>query len=334
MLRNSAVIGQQFAFAHGRSGVLQQFLLSQQDIDRLLGAHDRKEVEQILTELRFTKNIDQSLRDPHAILEACRLWVRREIAAMSPEAERAVFDILWMEGDLPLVAYLLKRRKGLTSDISSEPEPAFTAYAPESLRALVENGNAEGLPKDLITGIGAIREKNVDDARLIDAAVSQLGADLRVKLATESGSKAIIRYVRHSIDMENIRTTLRFAQDERTASLPHLIFGGSIPPKDLTGNNAQLAARLRMAGFHVLADNVESNDHSAIERMLNDIVANDIADMWNVILRVEPVFAFAATALAHLRILRAVVLGKRNELSPQEIKRILPPFLSASHYVS
>jgi len=55
--------------------------------------------------------------------------------------------------------------------------------------------------------------------------------------------------------------------------------------------------------------------------------------MWNIPLSIEPVFAFAALAQSQLALLRALIIGKRANLDPQTIKKMLPPFLSASHYV-
>jgi len=76
-----------------------------------------------------------------------------------------------------------------------------------------------------------------------------------------------------------------------------------------------------------------TDDPGALERELAKVLASDIAHMWNIPLSIEPVFAFAALALSHLRLLRVLLMGKRNGLSPQEIKKLLPPFVSASHYV-
>lgn len=336
MLNSSPVIGQRFAFAHGRAGVLQQSLLSQSDIDRLLGAHDQRETEQVLTELRFTKLIDQSLRDPQEILAACQAWVRREVSSMTPKDLQPTFDILWMEGDLPLLAYLLKKKNGLTSDISREPDSPYYAYNPEALRLLVEEGKKGDLPAHLVSFVQNIKDETFEDPRLIDAAVSQYGADTKLMLAKKSGSKAIRRYVEHGIDVQNIRTALRFPESSRSSEIgQHLLKGGTIDTKSLTGNDASVAAAIRMAGFHELSDAIEDrhDDLNRVERALSDILAKDVAVLWNVILSIEPLFAFAITALAQIRLMRAVVIGKRNNLSPQQIKQMLPPFLSASHYV-
>ena len=138
MTTTASLIGQQFAYAHGRTGVLQQLLLTQSDVDRLLGAAGGKEVEQILIELKMTSIIDQGIREGGEVLQAVSAWVRREVELMSPASKRPVFNILWMEGDAPLLAYLLKQAKGIAAETSTEPISGMTAYSPNALRALVQ----------------------------------------------------------------------------------------------------------------------------------------------------------------------------------------------------
>jgi len=335
MLSTSPIIGQRFAFAHGRTGVLQQSLLSQSDIDRLLGTHDRHEAEQVLTELKFTKLIDQSLRDANAIIHACEQWVRREVTEMCPADKQPVFNILWLEGDLPVLAYLLKKSKGMTSGISIQPQPFYHVFDHTVLARLIETDEEGELPVELVSFVRSVRADDIDDPRALDARVSQFGADMRTQYAKKSGSKIITLFVAHLLDVQNIRTALRLPTDMSDEAHMHMLKGGSVKPQSLLAAGSTIAAQVRIAGFYDLADIIEKtpDDTNRIEQALDDIVAQDIAAMWNVILSIEPLFAFAATALAQIRLLRAITIGKRNNLSPQDIKKMLPAFLSASHYV-
>ena len=89
---------------------MQQLLLSNSDIDRLLGAHDLTEVTRILVELKLSSRIDQGISDPDRILDAIAVWVRSEVLEMAPQKYVQTFDVLWLEGDLPLFSYLLKAK--------------------------------------------------------------------------------------------------------------------------------------------------------------------------------------------------------------------------------
>jgi len=81
-----SVIGQHFAYASGRTGVLQQLLLTASDRDRLLGAANLPEAESILTELKLTNPIEQGLKKSDEILLAIGAWVREEVEIMAPES--------------------------------------------------------------------------------------------------------------------------------------------------------------------------------------------------------------------------------------------------------
>ena len=331
----ASLIGQQFAYAHGRTGVLQQLLLTQSDVDRLLGAAGGKEVEQILIELKMTSIIDQGIREGGEVLQAVSAWVRREVELMSPASKRPVFNILWMEGDAPLLAYLLKQAKGIAAETSTEPISGMTAYSPNALRALVQENQASTLPEHLVSFVQEVLDAEDLDARTIDTKVAQYVASTSLALAKTSGSRHIRTFVQHSIDLQNIRTALRLAEEQDEVSFSYLLEGGTIPAQELAGSQENTLRAIDRSDLgYILGDALQEEDSNALERALSGVTAADISAMWNVPLSIEPAFAFAAIAIAQLKLLRMVLIGKRNGLSPQDIKKALPPFLSAAHYLT
>lgn len=331
----SSVVGQHFAYASGRTGVLQQILLTKSDRDRLLGAKDLKEAEAILTEIKLTNPIDQGLKKADEILSAIDAWVRKEVEMMTPESRRPVFHILWLQDDAPIMSYLLKKHHGLTSETSVQPQSAMTAYNQHELRALTEENDEGTLPSHLIDFMRTAMAMEEPLPQQIDSAVAQYIALLQLKLARASGSAAIRQFVRHQIDRTNIRTALRLARLQENGD-DNLIVGGSITPEDLRGDVRHILTTIDHSPLaYILSDAVRkaADDPSALEHALAKVLADDIAHMWNTPLSIEPVFAFAALAHSHRSLLRVLIIGKRAHLSPQEIKQMLPPFIPASHYV-
>ena len=331
----SPTVGQHFAYAAGRTAVLQQILLSTSDKDRLLGAKDMREAEAILTELKLTNPIDQGLKKSDDILNAIEQWIRKEVEHMTPESKQPTFSILWMENDASLIAYLLKEFFGLTSDVSTVPSDSMTSYSKADIEVLVQENTAGTLPSHLVTFVQSVKEMTDPQPQQIDAAVTQYIANMQRKLARASDSSLIKRYVRHKIDVTNIRTALRLLNQEESAS-DHLIMGGNIDPKALQGDLNSILATIDTSSLpYELSEAIRAagSDTNALEQALSKVTANDIAAMWNVPMSIEPVFAFAALANLQLKLLRVLLIGKRATMSPQEIKSILPPFLSASHYV-
>ena len=325
----SAIVGQNFAFASGRTGVLQQLLLTASDRDRLLGSKNLQEAEQILTELKMSSPIDQGLKKADEILQAIAEWAREEVEQMSPASSRPTFHILWLDEDAPLLSYLLKKHHGLTSEISQQPQSGMTTYEPEQLHALME-GNPGRLPGHLVSFVREMKEKRDLRPEEIDADVSQYVASLQQKLARASGSTAIQRYVTHRIDLTNIRTALRLSETE--ADLSVFLTGGTLELRKIAGDSDAIAKAIERSELpNSIASAIRSGD--GLAQALAQVTADDIAHMWNIPLSIEPLFAFAALAHAQIKLLRALTIGKRAGLSPQEIKTMLPPFLSASHYV-
>ena len=326
----ASLIGQHFAFASGRTGVLQQLLMTSSDRDRLLGAKDLAETEQILTELKMSSIIDQGLKRSDDILQAVSEWIRREVEQMSPEASRPVFHILWLENDAPILSYLLKKHHNLHSEISRQPESGMTTYAPEDLQSLVEESSSGRLPDHLVSFVREIKEQRDPLPEAIDAAVAEYCADLQKRLARASGSDLIQKYVIHKIDLSNILTALRRKEERVDTSV--FLQGGALDLRKIAGNREAIAKQIEKSHLpNEIANAIRSE--SDIEPALASVTADDIAHLWNVPLSIEPLFAFAALGSSQLKLIRAIVIGKRAGLSPQEIKSMLPPFIPASHYV-
>lgn len=325
----ASMIGQHYTYAYGRTGVLQLLLLSQADVDRLLGAQDRTDVERILTELKLTSLIDQGINESTEILLALEAWVRREVEEMVPTEKRPTFQALWITGDAPLLSFLLKDHLGLTSVLSSKPKSGMTAYDPAALEELVYQGVAGKLPSHLVDFVQDLRARDDLSPEEVDEHVAQYVTQTQLRLARSSRSKHIVQYITHLIDLSNVRSALRSEKEP-------VLDGGSIPTKELAGDQRALRAAVAKTDLQYYLGDVlaeETIEPIAFERAAADLLAADIAAMWNVPLSIEPVFAFAALTLSHLNLIRSILIGKSNELSPQEIKKILPPFIPATHYV-
>ncbi|OGJ59427.1 hypothetical protein A2881_05575 [Candidatus Peribacteria bacterium RIFCSPHIGHO2_01_FULL_55_13] len=311
-------------------------LMTSSDVFRLVGSHGMQDLEQILTELRITDEIDQSLRNADAILDALNTWLRTEVEQMVLPEQAKVFRILWLENDVPLVAYLLKKRHGFTSPISREPASALSSFDPEALRAMIGNGEPGKLPGDLVQWVKEMVSKEGALPEQLDTETARFFATMRLKIAKESGSTDIARYVRNTIDSQNVRTALRLLGKEEKDPAMHFLHGGAIPVAHLTGSLETVRAAIEHSPlhFHMLKTLDRLEDGNAVEQGLRGLLAKDLETMWQSILGVEAPFAFAATAVQQFRTLRAVIIGKRNGLSPQEIARILPPFIGSSRFTA
>lgn len=322
---------QTHSYGFGRVGVLQEYLLTQADVDRMVHASNATELAQIITELKISSQVEYNA-NPHRFINNIERWLKREVCSMVSESEAEVFDILWIKDDAALLSYLLKKHHGHTSSLSTEPHVGATAYDPESVRTLVSGGHASGLPEELRSFVRSMLSDRSLSPQKIDTAVARFFAERQLALAKIGGS-AIGLFVAHHIDLQNIRTARRLRSDERPED--HLLPGGDISMSRFTTDPQKLADLVR--GSHLssaLADSIQMAEDSTIvlERGLAKAIAFDIAQMRMRPLTIEPIFAFAAIAQSQLKLLRTILVGASAGLNAQELQKLLPPFLSASPY--
>jgi vacuolar-type H+-ATPase subunit C/Vma6 len=322
---------QSHAYGFGRVGVLQEYLLTQADVDRMTSAGSARALAQVITELKISSQVDYH-SNPHRFINNVERWLRHEVRSMVNEDERDLFDILWMKDDAALLAYLLKKNHGLTSALSAEPHVGATAYDPEDLRTLAEGGHAAGAPEDLRSFVRSVRGERSLTAQEIDTRVARFFAARQIELARRGG-EGMRLYVAHHIDLQNIRTARRLRRDERPED--HLLQGGDISMSRFSSDPQKLSDLVRGSRLSPsLADSIQTAEDSVIvlERGLARAIAADLAHMRMRPLTIEPIFAFAAIAQSQLKLLRTILVGVSAGLSPSELKKLLPPFLSASPY--
>ena len=322
---------QTHAYGFGRIGVLQEYLLSQEDVNRLVNAKNITELTSVITELKISSQVEYH-EHPHRFINNIELWLRSEVRSMVSDAEQEIFDILWMKDDAALLAYLLKKHHGLTSALSTEPHVGATAYRPQDLRTLVTGGDAASAPQSLRVFVRALREDRALSAQEIDTRVARFFAEEQVRIARK-GSEALRLYVAHHIDLQNIRTARRLGAGEKPED--HLLPGGDISLSRFSTDPQKLADLVR--GSHLqaaLADSIQTAEDTTIvlERGLAKAIAFDIAQMRMQTLAIEPIFAFAAIAQSQFRLLRTILVGASAGLSSAELRNLLPPLLSASPY--
>ena len=322
---------QRFAYGHGRVGVLQECLLTEDDVHRLIMTRDASELARLIGELKINTYVEY-VHHPHRYINNVEKWLQRELRSMVDDAHAPVFDILWIKDDAALLSYLLKKKLGFTSALSTEPHVGATAFDPADLRLLVQGSDAPRAPAHLVTFVRQMTMNHALTPQAIDTRVAQFIAEEQLRLARHA-SPVITLYVAHHIDLLNIRTARRLRKDEKPTE--HLLRGGEIDVTRFSLDRSTLTAIVRGSSLGAtLAESIQEAEDSsvALERGLAKAIALDLARMRSAALTLEPIFAFGAIAQSQLKLLRTILVGKSAHLSVDELRRLLPPFLSASPY--
>lgn len=316
------------AFGYGRLGVLQQKLLTSSDIDRLLGSHTPAEFERTLTEIPFTDPVPNC--NSHTVIGEMEAWLRSEMNALVPPPHNNAFHTLWIKEDGARISLLLKKYFNLVSD--SLEEEASLEHSP--LGQLILHGKRSDVSEELFDFVHAMKNRETSPtAQEIDSAVAHFVAEEQIRFAKKSGSKLILKYIEHGIDLQNVRTLQRIPDDEDAT--PHLLAGGSVHFSAYMHSESDLAAALMEAGFSPeIHKTFSGNSSLQLERAISKAVAKDVIAMRDLPLSLEALFAFAILVLSQLKLLRTIIIGKHAGLSAMEIRDMLPPFLSTSPYGS
>lgn len=331
MSNAASLTGSNFAYAYGRIGVLQQKLIHQGNIDRLVGAHNEAQLRQVLGEIPFTSQAmpQELLSDVPFVME--RL-LKKELTDLVPEDKAPIFNILWLREDQSIIAHFLKQHLGHTSGLTSVQRKAVTAYGIEQLEHLILRDNAEFIDDtDLIEFIRSITKQRTITPSRIDHDVGVFIAAKQLQHARLSNSPLILRYVRHLIDLQNIRTLRRLPKGQSGEGL--FIPDGEISIKALIDHPNDLAELIRASTLpSKLVDSMHRGEDSSIvmERSLHQGLAHDIAEMRSIPLSIESIFAYATMAQSQIFMVRSILIGKDAGLTGQDINMLLPPVYSTS----
>jgi hypothetical protein len=222
--------------------------------------------------------------------------------------------------------------RGLTSSIAEKPLSTLSLCTEEDLRVFFNDPTSHvPMARELRSLKKTIDEAGDVSGKDIDAIVASWSASISLKRAKKYGSARIVAYVRHTIDLHNVRSYIRFRDD----ASKYMLQGGLLPLSTFRGNHTTFRMNLARTPYDFLvSDAMDRNDEEwiALELAIATLRTDDLHAMWNTTLGPEPVFAFFATILEQSAVLRALMIGKENGFAPQEIKRALPPLLTASHY--
>lgn len=338
----TSITGQHFAFAHGRLSVLIGNLLTRTDVDRFLGAPDFKTAKHMLDDLKFIE-FSSGNETVDEVLSQALNRARSESERMVPRARRDLLNILWLQYDVPYLAFRIKELKGMTSDVASMSAFLHTAYPREAWEAALAGKTRADLPPEMLSVVHALVHAQNASPQDIDRALAKAEAKTSLRIARKSGDGLTVEYVRHTIDLMNVRI---FQRGDARNFAEEFIPGGLLPLTAFTGDRVSYRKALIKTpyGFKMKSDlhgfdsdrfnrsSPPPEEWTNLEQAIAQTRLDDLRAMWNQTLGPGPVFAYMNTIIDQVNLLRAILIGKKAQFTPQDIKKILPPLVSASYY--
>ncbi len=206
-----------FLFLAGQIRALESKLVTQAQLDRMIGAKTPAEAFRVLIELAYAQYFDEQARpqDFEKIIEKGILETKDLILRGTDNAE--AFDLLWKKEDLNNIKRALKLRivdgkSEIENFDSSHGFSVFGSLSADDIQAAVFDGNAEKiLPKEyaeVVAKADTLWEKE-GVFQAIEFALDAAHFAYLSRLARKTGIGFIRTYIRRLADNTNLRALLR-----------------------------------------------------------------------------------------------------------------------------
>lgn len=333
----------QFAQSAAWIRVLENQLLSDNEMERMVLAHNARDAYKILNETDYsshTGDID-NVESFEEVINSGLHDAKVLINKIAPQ--KWAFNILWYRYDFHNMKVLLKAKhsekayediKRLLLSFGQVPVEALKRYILDSEEALFE------IPeKDEQYLKESIKIANTDylksnDPQLIDVILDKRFCKIISKIAKETGNEFFITMTKKYIDLKNIELFIRLKIQNREESLLEkgFIDRGFLEKyrfvdafrKDIN----DFAENLKHTDYgNIIREAVkgyeEDNSFVKLDKASYDHLTNYIQRAKRIAIGPEPVFAYFWAKKNNALIIRSIMVAKLNGIEPEDIRTMI-----------
>jgi len=323
-----------YAYAAAHVFALENKLISQDRLERMVDAPSAVDAYRILAETEYGNNISD-ISDPYSYEKLLSEETRRLhelIDSISPAPN--LTNLFFVKYDFHNIKVLLKAR--YLDRSNDEPLMEGGIFPIELLKEAIEERNYQALPPVIGNSILELDEA-MDlkvDPRKIDLAMDRAMYEYIFEQCRLNKNTFVRNYFVAQVDLINIRSFLRVRKMDGTftflkeALLPNGIIGVdffermmSMPLEDLINelSHTQYADVVREG----VQDFIRSGRLTAYERLMDNFLLNYVKSArWNPT-GLEPVIGYLLAKESEIRLIRIIMVGKINNLSAGKIRERL-----------
>lgn len=314
-----------YIYAGTRSKALENQLLSETQVERLLSAKSVDEVSTVLqdTFLAPLLSSDQKID----ITKALDIYIKEAkttIESIAPFPE--VLDILWLKYDYHNLKTIIKGKR-LDLDVEDIRSKCFEA-GKYSLDDLIK-GHEDGTLGRFNNHFAAAAEKGKAAGHVfeIDLAMNEYYFKTIKNIALNSKDAFIQSYVVLLIDLFNIKASLRAIIIDGIDTKDVFVAGGTFSRKNLE-KKKDILDSLRRIGSEkdwdtAIADYDKTSDHTLLEKSTDEYVSTFLKAQSTQVFSPAPLFAYFSMLKTNAQIIGAVIASKRAGVSEKELRTIL-----------
>lgn len=310
--------------------VYEKRLLSRQNFDRMIDSNSYEDTFKILIESGYPNKTD--IFKYEEILKQDLKETYDNVRKICPQKE--VVDFISLKYDYHNLKVSLKG-KYLNKDFSNLFSD-LGKYNPKELNEHILNEDFnyfdEDIKESILDSINAFEESN--DPQVLEIKMDKGLYKSLIKVSKDLKSDLALDITKYSIDFINFKTLLRIKRQGENVKLFEnaIIEDGFISSKILL--NMYLDSFDSLSKYYTsykhgnvfaegLKDYLQNNNFSYFEKLSDDFIMNITKAFKYNAFGMEPIISFLNAKESEIKILRIILVGKINNISPDSIKERL-----------
>lgn len=315
-----------YIYSASRIKTLSYNLLSENQLERLLGAKSQEEAFKTLQDTFLESFVYAKVQDISKPMEDCVYQAKTLLGSIAPDQK--MISILWIEFDFFNLKIIAKGRKNGLETEEIKKHATFTGnYTFERLLKAYDDKKLGTLNKYFKEAVEESQEKQNESQ--LDLVFDRKYLENLVAESKSVKDKFMKEFVLKMIDLFNLKTALRlkFLESQNVPVRDLFVPGGKISKKDLE-DETQLNFILNRFGNgkkwqEAFEEYKKSGNFSLIEKAseehLLDFLKRKSLNMFSP----ATLFSYFYRLKNNLHIIRTIILGKEMGLSELEIRNYL-----------
>ncbi len=331
-----------YAYLVGRIRALENLLLKDNEVERMMLAENPADAFKILNELDFANN-KAGISNPsdfQKVLNDGLIEIKELLESLIPSNQAAY--LLFLDYDFHNMKTLLKAKLGGKSleEVSALLSPLGTINTESLAQFIFEEQNVELIAskksdayiKRIIKEAIDLFHKENENPEVIDLHLDQKMFKIIFNIAKDLNSPFLVKYVQKLIDLNNIKLFFRMNARNKELHLFDLAFiwNGTIPFKKFES--------VYEDGMSALVDALKSTEYGkltqtgyehyknektfiSLEKGAEDLLIDTIRQAKQFAFGVEPVIAYFLANKNNALAIRMIMINKLNGIDASEIQK-------------
>jgi V/A-type H+-transporting ATPase subunit C len=315
-----------YYYSASRIKSLESTLLTEVQLERLLGAKDQQEAYKVMHDTFLAPYIsDPRKTNLSRAFRKCMTLTKDLIAEIAPEPE--LVDFLWIRYDYYNLETIVKGKKANLPEEEIIEKCYFAGkHDPEQLLAYAGKGDLYHIDWNFQKAYD--RAMKAQEVYEIDIIMNLAYFETMFQWLDNTKNAFVREYVKTGVDLYNLKTQLRLLNLADAISLPNVFApGGTISKEQMTTQEQIFEGLKRFGGsahWKEALDEYSKNGHfSMIEKASDDYVVMFLKEKSVNIFSPATLFAFFRARKNNIDVIKTIMVAKEGGISEGELRFML-----------